>query len=74
MLLTKKELRTILANFRVSVPAEVEKELLDQYGHTVTDDEGHVREYTEQDIYEQLRKRLYPYQESQRQALAKLAP
>lgn len=67
MLLTRKELRTILENFRVRVPAEVEKELLDEYGHLVTDDEGHVFEYTEQDLYEQLRKKLYPYQEGQQQ-------
>ncbi|MBI4321266.1 MAG: hypothetical protein HY675_22475 [Chloroflexi bacterium] len=64
MLLTRKELRRILANFRVSVPAEVEKELLEVYGSPAIDDEGHVREYTEQDIYEGLRKRLYVYESS----------
>jgi len=65
MLLTKKGLRTILENLRVRVPAELEKELLDEYGSLVTDDEGHVFEYTEQDICEQLRKklRLYDYKE-----------
>jgi len=61
MLLTKKGLRTILENLRVRVPAELEKELLDEYGSLVTDDEGHVFEYTEQDICEQLRKKLRPY-------------
>lgn len=61
MLLTKKELRTILENLRVRVPADLEKELLDEYGNLVTDDEGHVFEYTEQDIYEQVRKKLLPY-------------
>lgn len=71
MLLTRKELKTILENLRVRVPAEVEKELLDDYGHLVTDDEGHVFEYTEQDIYEQLRKRLYPYQDRQQPGLDK---
>jgi hypothetical protein len=65
MLLTKKELRTILENLRVRVPADLEKELLDEYGNLVTDDEGHVFEYTEQDIYEQLRKRLHPYVKNQ---------
>ncbi len=64
MLLTKKGLRTILENWRVSVPAELEKELLDEYGNLVTDDEGHVFEYTEQDICEQLRKKLRPYQKN----------
>jgi len=65
MLLTKKGLRTILENLRVRVPAELEKELLDEYGSLVTDDEGHVFEYTEQDIYEQLRKKLRPYERNQ---------
>ena len=65
MLLTKKELRTILETLRVRIPAELEKELLDEYGNLVTDDEGHVFEYTEQDIHEQLRKRLLPYMMSQ---------
>ncbi|GEM_PF-1181524 len=67
MLLTRKELRGILQDFRVRVPAEVEKELLEVYGNPVIDDEGHVREYTEQDISEQLRKRLYPYHSSEQQ-------
>ena len=61
MLLTKKRLSTILENLRVRIPAELEKELLDEYGNLATDDEGCVFEYTEQDIYEQLRKRLRPY-------------
>lgn len=66
MLLTKKELNRILQNLRVSIPAELGKELLDQYGNFATDDEGHIFEYTEQDIYEQLRKKLRPYETSQR--------
>lgn len=65
MLLTKKKLSTILENLRVRVPAELEKELLDEYGNLATDDAGHVFEYTEQDIYEQLRKKLRPYEKNQ---------
>ncbi len=65
MLLTKKKLMAILENLRVTVPAELEKELLDQYGNLVTDDAGHLFEYTEQDIYEQLRKKLRPYKKNQ---------
>lgn len=61
MLLTKRILRQIQENMQVSIPADLEKELLDQYGNLTTDDEGHVFEYREQDIYEQLRKRLRPY-------------
>lgn len=62
MILIKKELNKILENMRISIPANIEKELLDQYGNYATDDEGNVFEYTEQDIYEQLRKKLRPYE------------
>jgi hypothetical protein len=71
MLLTKKGLNLILGNLRVSVPAEMGKELLDRYGSLVVDDEGHILEYTEQDIYEQLRKKLCLH-EKPRQGGAKL--
>ncbi len=62
MLLTKIRLNTILEDLRVRIPADLEKELLDEYGQSAADDRGHVFEYTEQDISEQLRKRLRPYQ------------
>lgn len=58
MILTRKELKSILESMRISIPAELENKLLDQYGSFATDNEGHVFEYTEQDIYEQLRKKL----------------
>lgn len=61
MLLTKKELTRILQDWRMSIPAELERELLDDYGNPVTDDQGHLHDYTEQDISEQLRKKLLPY-------------
>jgi hypothetical protein len=61
MLLTRKELRTITESLKIRLPAELEKELLAAYGNPVTDDDGHVFEYTEQDIFEQVRKRLHPY-------------
>ena len=64
MLLTEKKLNIILGNMRISIPAELEKELLDRYGIFATDDEGHIFEYTEQDIYEQLRKKRRPYENS----------
>jgi len=64
MLLTKKTLKKILQHWRVSIQAELEKKLLSEYGNLVTDDEGHVFEYTEQDICEQLRKKLRPYQKN----------
>ena len=58
MILSKKSLRVLLEGMWVSIPKNLEKEFLRDYGHPVMDDEGHMREYTEQDIYEQLRKRL----------------
>ncbi len=61
MLLTKKKLNKILQDWRIAIPAKLEKELLEEYGNLVTDDEGHLRDYTEQDICEQLRKKLLPY-------------
>jgi hypothetical protein len=41
---------------RIPISDSLAKELLDKYGHPVIDDEGRVFEYTEQDIYEQIRK------------------
>jgi hypothetical protein len=60
MLLTKKELTQILQDWRKSIPAEMEMELLYDYGNLVVDDEGHLHDYTEQDLCEQLRKKLLP--------------
>jgi hypothetical protein len=60
MLLTKKKLKLFLENMRISITSDLEKDLLEQYGNIATDDEGHVVEYTEQDIYEQVRKKLRP--------------
>ena len=65
MLLTKKKLNKILQSWRVSIPAELEKELLYEYGNLATDEAGHIFEYTEQDICEQLRKKLSPYEKYQ---------
>ena len=58
MILSKKSLRVLLEGMWVSIPKNLEKEFLRDYGHPVMDDEGHMREYTEQDIYEQLRKKI----------------
>lgn len=58
MLLTEKKLNQILRDWRISIPDGLKNELLDQYGCLFVDDEGHIREYTEQDIYEQLRKKI----------------
>ena len=62
MLLTRKELNNNLRGWRIwDIPAELKEELLEQYGNPVIDDKGHLRDYTEQDICEQLRKKLIPY-------------
>ena len=61
MLLTRKELNNILRGWRIwNIPTELKEELLEQYGNPVIVDDGHLRDYTEQDICEQLRKKLIP--------------
>ena len=67
MLLTKKQLNAILENLRVSIPADLEQRLLDEYGNLAADDTGRVFEYTEQDICEQLRKIVRPYENTNRE-------
>jgi len=62
--MNKSKLRRILANTRASIPEDLEKELLEQYGNYVSDDEGHQFQYTEQDIHEQMRKKLRQYEKS----------
>ncbi len=52
MILTKKSLINLLENMWVSIPESLAKELLSDYGRPVMDDAGHMREYTEQDIFE----------------------
>ena len=56
MMLTKQKLNKILRDYRVRVPFELKKELLEQYGNTVITEDGRTIEYSEQDICEQLRK------------------
>lgn len=58
MILTKKDLIEYQENMRISISDSLIKELLDKYGTLASDDEGHTFEYTEQDIYEQIRKIL----------------
>jgi len=61
MLLTRKKLNRISESLRVRIPADLKRELLAHYGKPVADDEGHAVEFTEQDIDEQLRKKLRQY-------------
>jgi len=60
MLLTKQKLNTILENLRISIPDELQKELLERFGNVAVTDDGRTIEYSEQDICEQLRKILRP--------------
>ena len=61
MLLTNTYLSRMLERMRISVSEDLGKELLDEYGEYVKDAEGHLHDYTKQDIYEQVRKRIYEY-------------
>ena len=54
MTLTKKDLEQYQKNMQISIPDNLVNKLLEQYGQPVTDDAGHVFEYAEQDIHEQL--------------------
>ena len=67
MLLTREMLNTILTNHRVQIPAELKKELLEQYGNLVATGDGRVIEYSEQDIREQLRKILRPHENASKE-------
>jgi len=51
-----------LRNYRVQIPAELKKELLQQYGNLVATEDGRGIEYSEQDICEQLREIVRPYE------------
>ena len=63
MLLTRRMLNQILQGWRIRyIPAELKKELLEEFGNPCIDDEGHLHDYTEQDICDHLRKILRPYE------------
>jgi len=60
-LLTRRMLNQILRNWRIwYVPAELKEELLEEFGNLCIDEDGHLHDYTEQDICEHLRKILRP--------------
>lgn len=56
MVLTKKYLEDYLLNTRRRIPDSVSEQLLLKLGKPFLDDDGHIREYSEQDIFEQVRK------------------
>jgi hypothetical protein len=61
MTLTKKKLDMYLKYRKVKIPEEYKNELLEQFGKPFLDDTGHVMEYSEQDISEQLRNAIQNY-------------
>ena len=56
MIPTKKDLDKYQVNMKISLPDNVVNELLNKYGKLVSDGAGHIVEYSEQDIAEQMRK------------------
>lgn len=56
MILTKKDLDKYQKNMKISIPDNFFNELLNKYGKPVPDGAGHIVEYSEQDIAEQMRK------------------
>ncbi len=56
MVLTKKYIEKYQNNNRKTLPDTVAKDLLLELGQPFIDDEGHDCEYSEQDIFEQVRK------------------
>ena len=67
MRLTRTMLNTILRTNRIQISSELKQELLEQYGNTVMTEDGRTMEYSEQDICEQLRKKLRPYEDANRE-------
>jgi len=61
MILTKKYLENYQMNTRKTIPDTVAEELLLELGQPFTDDEGHANEFSEQDIFEQVRKAFQRY-------------
>jgi Tfp pilus assembly PilM family ATPase len=63
MLLTKNDLNKYLKSRRIVISDSFAKELIKEYGNPVTDGDGHVFEYSEQDVTEQIRKKIQKYLE-----------
>jgi hypothetical protein len=67
MMLTKQKLNKVLRDYKVQVPSELKKELLEQYGNTVMTEDGRTIKYSEQDICEQLRKIVRSYENANKE-------
>jgi len=67
MLLTKKILNDLLQSWKIQIPTNLEKELLEEYGYNIVTEDGRMPEYSEQDICENLRKLLRPFENTNRE-------
>ncbi len=61
MLLTRKLLDEYLDGHFITIPEELKKELLETLGTQPYDENGRPLQYSEQDIFEQVRKAVQPY-------------
>lgn len=59
MIVTKKYIQDLREKSFLNISKEMDKRILDEFGEEpVLDEEGYYHEYTEQDIYENIRKML----------------
>ncbi|MTK12860.1 MAG: hypothetical protein F8N39_12510 [Clostridiaceae bacterium] len=59
MIVTKKYIQDLREKSFLNISKEIEQRILDEFGEEfVLDEEGYYREYTEQDIWENIRKML----------------
>lgn len=56
MILTEKVLKEYQINNRIKLPDSIVTQLLEKFGAQIKDENNNVLEYSEQDIYEQMRK------------------
>lgn len=58
MIVTKKYINDLRKKSFLNISEDMENLILDKFGQEPIDEEGNVYDYTEQDIYEQIRKML----------------
>ena len=59
MIVTKKYIRDLREKSFLNISEETEKRILEKLGKEPgLDDDGHIQTYTDQDLYEQIRKMI----------------
>lgn len=59
MIVTKKYIQKLRENLFLNISPEVEKKILEKFSNDIeTDADGLLQQYTEQDVWEQIRKML----------------